>query len=510
MQNKITSAAILQTSAPKLLMLIGVLGLMLIVFSACREKCVPGASIYPECLEKPIVPEHELVVWNLYEDEDVYQEQFSKFTKEYPMVKIKYQSFPDAKEYKNALIKQLALGNGPDIFAMPYGWVEENIALLAPAPITTGAAGEQILTVDPEVYRELFHQAISEVLIRTVDGVERVFGVALYLDTLALYYNGKALNGAIPEKYSPAASWTEMRADAAKMTKRDSESGAVIRSGIALGSGKSIRYAPDIISLLFVQYGASIYDEAMRKSILAASQDSTPSQSTETPAKEAFKLYTSFTDKGARNYSWDEEMAADDTAELGAFLRGDIAMLFGYSDLTNELEAARKTLREAGENGLIDTTEIRHAKAPQLVSDNNYQWPDISNIASFNGFFVAAQSEHRASAWALILQLADTDSARTYAEKTERPPARRDITEEVLRNGKSSRKAKIFADQAKTARALITGDPDDFAVIMRSAADIVAKGELSIEDALQQAEERLQCVLERIKGDATKANCTTL
>lgn len=469
---------------------------MVFFLSACRQKCVPGADIYPDCRGGLPPEEHELVVWNIGEDEDVFADQFASFSKKYKTVSISYKSFPDEAEYKKALLKAIAVGNGPDIFAMPYEWLAENRALVAPAPAAK---------VDPIVFRDLFHPAIGEILIEKSGETEEVFGVALALETLGLYYNLDALRQEV-NKFSPAKTWDELIQDAALLAKRDPQTGELIRSGVALGLGNSIRSAPDVLSLLLVQYGAKVFDAEMKSSILAEKQTATASQSTSAPASKALELYSSFGDKNNTHFSWSTTLAEDQTAELGAFLRGDIAMIFGYPELMQKLIDLKK---ELSKEKLIDIDKtVRIAPAPQLVSDNKYQWDDSANIARFNAFFVSKQSTHAESAWELLLHLADEESADLYQKATGKAPARKSLTEKILNDDSAKREIKIFAEQAKRARPLVVGDSADFAVIMRNVADAIAQDGVSTGTALNRAQKQLQCVLERIKGDATKIKCT--
>lgn len=484
-------------SGSKMLLTALLLMMIIVVMGGCRQKCVPGADIYPDCRGGLPPEEHELVVWNIGEDEDVFKDQFADFSRIHKTVEISYKSFPDEAEYKKALLKALALGEGPDVFAMPYTWLEENKALVAPAPRDK---------VDPAVYRELFHPAVSDVLIRPEGEQEAVYGVTLAVDTLALYYNLDALRQEV-NKFSPAKTWPELIADATALARRDPQSGELIRSGIAMGLGDSIRYAPDIMSLLFVQYGARVFDEAMEKSILAEKQTATPSQSTSTPGSDAFALYTGFADEENMHQSWTKQLAATENLELEAFLRGDVAMIFGYSDLIEQLQAIAAEI----EGDTIDIeSSVRVSAVPQLVVDKDYQWDDSANLARFSAYFVAKQSAHPESAWELLLYLADEDPAAKYMELSGKPPARKSLSERVVSDDGASREAKIFAEQAGIARALVIGDPNDYALIMRQSADAVATEDRSPASALKRAQKQLQCVLERIQGDATKVGCTEL
>ncbi len=86
---------------------------------------------------------------------------------------------------------------------------------------------------------------------------ERVFGLPLGVDTLAVFYNRDLLNAA--GIATPPATWTQFQEAVVKLT-RVSAGDVIAQSGAALGTSRNVERAFDILSLLMLQNGTEMTD----------------------------------------------------------------------------------------------------------------------------------------------------------------------------------------------------------------------------------------------------------
>jgi len=467
------------------------------VLSGCRQKCVPGSENYPDCRGPAPVSDRTLVVWNLFDDKRLFEEQFAEFEKSHPGVTIDYQSFSDEEEYERLLINKIAEGKGPDIFAMHYSWIPEHLGKMASAPVQYDIAS----------YREIFYSAIPTVLVRKEGETEKIYGVPLWLDTLGLYYNPTAFRSELQSDYSPAETWQEFQGQVANLSRKDKTTGALTKSGVAMGLGSNITYAPDILSLLFLQYDADVFNDEMTHSIIAESQDTAPSQSVSKPGVAALDLYAGFANEKNVHYSWNASFAADygGKKELGAFLTGKTATIFGYSDLLAQLKKMQKEMGKEHDD-FIDVSSVQVVPVPQLVAKDASQWGDIRNLARFYPFAVSKTSLFQENSWDLLFTLANKENAQIYADKSGFPSARRDIGAEQANLAGS---LSVFAKQLAVAEPIIMGNKQDFEDIIRKTEDRAAAAGNSA-TVLATAQKRLECVIKRIKGEINQNDCQNL
>ena len=155
----------------------------------------------------------ELVYYRLFDDEDVMKPLIQKYSTSHPNVTIKYRKFTDPLEYQNLIVNELAEGEGPDIFSAPNYWFIRNVKKINPLPVAA---------FSPKEFEQTFVAVANDdlVLKDPVDGQKKVFGVPLFVDTLALYFNKAIFDGAIPDPGHPATTWDGLKEDVSKLTKK--------------------------------------------------------------------------------------------------------------------------------------------------------------------------------------------------------------------------------------------------------------------------------------------------
>ena len=474
---------------------------ILIFFGGCRTKCIEGGDNYPACLgiDGPTTTEKvELVFWNLFDSSEAFSGQIQAFQSAYPNVKITYKKFENEAEYENLLINELAEGEGPDIFAIHHSWLPKHEKKIAPAP-------ESVFV--PEKFRETFFDVASEVLVRTdEEELERVYGVPLFIDTLAIYYNKAIFRDGLQSSSQPGETWEDIKEQVFQLTKKDNSIERFALSGIAMGSAENIRSATSILSLLLVQEGAKLFDEKGDRSIFAQQMGSMEGSGKPFfPAIEALRLYTGFALPSYKNYSWNQMITAlyPQQQELGVFARGKTAMIFGFSTTRKDLLAIIEGQRRSGVD-TIQEADIAVAPAPQFSTSKEEAKRDA--LADFYPLVISRNSENGDLAWEFLEFLSGSESAKTYHDKTGKPTARFDLVDEQS----AEKEGGVFARQVNYSKVLSVLERGDFEVIMGEAIDSVARGKADVEAASKLAEKRLQCVLEKSQKKEIDRDCTAI
>lgn len=246
-----------------------------------------------------------LTYWGLWEDPRVMQSIINDFQKEHPTITVKYEQ-QEVKQYRDRLETRIQKGTGPDMFRFHNSWLPEIGNSIAPLP-------SDVITTDQ--FKQWYYPVIQSDL--TQNGA--IYGIPLQIDTLALFTNTDMFEAA---SLQPPTNWEDFGKDARILTVKDEE-GKIKTAGAALGTYDNITHAPDILSLLFIQNGADIYDLA-----------STPQAGSDTLA-----YYT--------EYATGDSNVWDDTLDpsLLAFSQGNLAMYFGYSWDIFTIQALNPALR---------------------------------------------------------------------------------------------------------------------------------------------------------------------
>ena len=148
---------------------------------------VPGLKIGPE--RAPATVE----IWSVFDDQDVLAPLVLSFQEQYPNITLTYQK-KSVQDYEDELIRAFAVGKGPDIFMLHNTWLLKHGDLLSPAPAN-------IFPIDD------FRKRFVDVVQKDFTYKNDIWGVPLYVDTLALYYNINLFNSAGYIK--PPENWEE-------------------------------------------------------------------------------------------------------------------------------------------------------------------------------------------------------------------------------------------------------------------------------------------------------------
>ncbi len=237
-----------------------------------------------------------LTYWGLWEDSNVMDQVLQDFENEHPNIKVNYekQDVKSTGKYIDRLVTRIGNDTGPDVFRYHNSWVNQLKPILFPMPLDAVSSTE----LQTKYY---------DVINRDMNSQGAYFGIPLDIDTLAMFVNTDILKAAGID--TPPTTWDEMQKVSRQLTVKD-DHGRIRTAGVALGTYDNIDHASDILSLLFVQNGANLYDLG---------------GPTKKNAVDALDYYTSFVTSNDSVWS-----TAMENSKL-AFAKGKVAIIFGYS-----------------------------------------------------------------------------------------------------------------------------------------------------------------------------------
>src|SRR3989339_884689 len=393
---------------------------------------------------KPIT----LNYWRVWDGPDAFEEIFSAYKALHPFITINYRKLR-YDEYENELLNALAEDRGPDIFSIHNTWLKKYKSKITPLPPTTTLAYPITQgTIKKEVIPQLrttkslnakdIKNNFVNIVYRDVAGLifneatkkyeEKIYGLPLFVDTLAMYYNKDLFNNAGLAQ-SPAYWNNEFQQAVKKTTKQDTK-GEIIQSGAGLGGSNNIERYSDILSVLMMQNGSVMADDDSRQVLFNQIPPSFKDQSYN-PGLEALRFYTDFANPAKEVYSWNKNL--DDSLNL--FAQGKLAIMFGYSYHLATIRAQAPKLNFA------------ITKLPQIEGNTPV------NFANYWVETVSSKSKYLNEAWDFIQFATKAEQAKTYLDKAKRPTALRALINEQIDDDDMG----VFAEQVLTAKSWYHG-----------------------------------------------------
>lgn len=380
--------------------------------------------------------------WRVWDGQDAFADIIAAYNASQPNVKINYRKL-SFDEYEAALLDAWAEDRGPDIFSIQNTWVRKYQTKIAPLPesltvvrpTTKGSIKKEVVgetqkvrSVSPTEIKNMFVDTVAADVIIPTEGKEKIYGLPLSIDTLAMYYNKDLLNNAgIPQLSSY---WNkDFQQQVKQLTKQDSR-GDLIQSGVALGGSKNIERAPDILSALMMQNGAEMMngDAVTFNQIPAAFRNQGYN-----PGIEAIRFYTDFANPAKEVYSWNNSLENS----LQYFIDGKLAIFFGYAYHLPTIRSQAPRLNFA------------IAKFPQIEGSATE-----ANTANYWVETVSAKSKYVNEAWDFVqFMTTKPDQAKKYLTKVSKPTALRAVLSEQL----ADESLRVFASQVLTAKSWYRG-----------------------------------------------------
>jgi len=410
-----------------------------------------GFLIFKYGFKKDVNPEKvTIVVWGLFDDSGKFRNIIELFNADYSYITIEYYK-KDPTTFENELIDALATGRGPDVFLIHNTWLPKHKEKLL--PLAKEIAG---LKDFQETFVDVAYQDF-------IDEAGNIYSLPVWCDTMALFWNKDYFNR---EGITRApVSWEEFSEDVVKLTLKD-ENGNLLRSGAAIGAARNINRSTDLLSLLMLQTGTKMVNQAGLISF-----DSTVNYQGQsyTSGEEALRFYTDFANPQKSVYTWNRQQ----DYSIDAFIEGEAAMIFNYAYNLPLIEAR--------------APHLNFAVAPMPQTKNTQK--DV-NYANYWSYAVSRTSQQPAAAQNFVWWLAQEKNARAYLEYFNRPAARRDLIEEQ----KNDATLGVFSRQALTAQSW--PQPDNLAVeqIFADMIEEVVLGQATVKDALLRAASRVKLI----------------
>ena len=393
--------------------------------------------------------------WGVFDDRTAFDKVIREFQTQNPGITVVYRQF-SFEDYEREIVNALAAGTGPDIWMIHQTWLPKHIDKLTPLSERISGLDQPLLT-----FRD-FQDQFVEVAVDDLTVGGQIYGVPLYVDTLALYYNRDLFNSAGITR--PPKDWDEFNSTVEQLTKIDA-SGNIVQSGAAMGTSQNVNRSIDILAALMIQSGVRMTDVDNTSAMFSRSVNNTP------VGEIALRYYTDFANPNVRTYAWNNSQHYS----IDAFTEGTVAMMFNYSHQAEILNQR--------------ATRLNYAIAPMpQISES-----DIKNYANYWAVAVSKNSLASNEAWRFAAYLASKEGASSYLAETSRPAARRDIIDLQ----KNDLRLGIFANQALTAKSWYQIDSSAIESIFAEMIDNVNFGRLSVRESLQNAEAEVNVLMAR-------------
>jgi len=380
--------------------------------------------------------------WRVYDGPDDFQDIIKEYQKLHPFVNINYRKLR-YDEYENELINALAEDRGPDIFSIQNTWIKKYQNKIAPLPdqttmafpVVTGSIKKEVInqlitnkSLTPKDVKDKFADVVANDVVLEDN---KIYGLPLSIDTLAMYYNRDLFNEAgIVE--APKYWNKDFQQDVKKLSKQNTKK-EITQAGVALGGSSNINRASDILSVLMMQNGAVMLDNGSVQFNIIPNKPGFK-ENNYNPGLEALRFYSDFSNPGKEVYSWNETLPNS----LEMFTNGNLATYFGYSYDLPTIKANSPKLN------------FSVAKLPQIEGN-----PDV-NFANYWIETVSKKSQYANEAWDFVQFMTKAEQVKSYLDKTKRPTA----LKALIPGQRDDADLGVFADQVLTAKSWYRGlDP---------------------------------------------------
>ncbi len=352
--------------------------------------------------QKTAVRPVTLTYWTVFNDVTQLKALAEEYRRVRPYVTVKVRKVR-YDEFDRLFANALADDVGPDVVSMHTRWLRKYTRRLSPMPrsvnmarvFKAGGIGGDGIEVQEETVGMPSVSSVRNDYVKTVaeDVVvgNKVYGLPLSIDTLAIYYNKDLLDRAgVP---TPPRSWDDLL-DAIKASTRFGSDGRIIQAGAALGGAENIANSFDILSLLMMQSGVR-----MASGNRVTFQSGSVRANEQHPLLRALDFYTDFANPLKESYTWNERMGN----ALDEFVRGKVVFYFGFGYDFNRIKR-----RAPGLN-------VGVLPVPQLNNSNP------KNVANYWVESVVAKSKNKDAAWDFVRFLTSPEQVAKYTQATRTP-----------------------------------------------------------------------------------------
>lgn len=397
------------------------------------------------CGKKPSGPTGPIMlkVWGPFADSSTWQPLFSAYQAKHPSVQFEYTK-KNIDNYESDLLNALAAGTGPDIFSINNTWLPKYVDKINPAPDKTFTF---------KAYQDTF----VDVMVQNFTKDQKVYGTAMTVDSMALYYNKDLLGTA--GIATPPKTWNELAVDVRKISRQD-QVGYFNRSGVAIGTNSNVNRASDIVYLMMLQNGVQPWSTDGRSPTF--NQSVRKNGNNLSAGVDALDFYTSFSNPNSANYTWNERS----DYSIDSFANGRAAMLYSYGYARDLIIAKSPNLN------------FGVAPVPQANLEDT-----AVNYANYFGEVVNKQSKNSDTAWDFLKLATSKDSLDKYYASVKLPSSRRDLIELQIQDPKIG----VFAHANLTAKSFYNPDQKRQDDIFSKMIDNVILRGMKPSEAINQA-----------------------
>lgn len=446
---------------------------------------------------KPIT----LNYWRVWDGEDDFLEILAGYQALHPYVTIKYRKLR-YEEYEQELIEAFATDRGPDIFSIHNTWIRkyqgkglieempETITMVY--PVTQGTIKKEIVpTVSTkksitlkEISKNFVDIVYEDVVVPVRDPysnvvTNKVFGLPLSIDTLAMFYNKDLFNNA--GITSPPAYWNrEFQQNVKKLTKQNNK-GEIIQSGVALGGSDNIERSTDILSVLMMQNGTEMMNDS--NNVTFNLRPAIFGDRNYNPGLDALRFYSDFANPAKEVYSWNDSL--DNSIDM--FTQNKLALMFGYAYMLPQIKTEGPKLNFS----IAPLPQIEGN--PDTVGFANYWVEAVSKKILTNSTNLAQGSAYAKqkldTAWDFIQYATGADQVKYYLAKTKKPTALRALVDSQI----DDQEVGVFAEQILTADSWYRGaDANAAEKAMKEMIDSAVAGQKALTEVIGTGAQKVQ------------------
>lgn len=361
--------------------------------------------------------------------------------------------------FDGELIEALASGVGPDAILLSHDLILSH--------------ANKIFKIPPESMSEraFKDRFIEEGELYLTGG--GIFALPLVVNPMIMYWNRDVFSAS--GKSSPPTTWEEFYAIARDFTLVDGATSDISRSAIAFGEFRNVTHAKEILSMLVLQAGnpivikqAGVYKSALDKGL----------DFNVTPANEALRFFTEFSNPAKIVYSWNR--ALPDSKNM--FIEGSLATYFGFASEFADLKRKNPHLN-------FDIAKMPQAKKVEGSDSRNITYGNMQGLA------ILKASKNIPATFKSIVLLSDEISADIISEGLDLPPTRRDL----LAKKPTGEYMPLFYESALISRAWLDPTPKGTTRMFMNMIERVVSGRSSVGESVSNADSVLSQFLLDVK-----------
>lgn len=342
--------------------------------------------------------------------------------------------------FESELVEALAEGSGPDMILLPQDFILRHRNKIYPIPYEVLAE---------RTFKDSFLEEGELYL-----GSTGAYAVPFMIDPLVMYWNRDIFSSALVS--TPPSYWDEFFGLAKTITKIDNNSN-IKKSLVSFGEFDNVANAKDILSMLIMQAGSSIIE--IDESGTYRSTLSKEGSNGVSPADEAFRFYTEFSNPTKTSYSWNRSLPYS----RDMFTTGDLALYFGYASEYASLQKKNPHLN-------FEVTTVPQTR----TADRKLTFGKMQGLA------VLKSSRILSADIAAAKLLSSKDSISSVSTALNLPPVRRDLLAQKPKDSYLS----VFYDGALLSKGWLDPSSSETNAIFSEIVKDITSGRRKLSSAV--------------------------